>query len=375
MPRASLPLGLIGLLFTSNSCHRDPSAAAAKVPIPVLVRAVQDAADIRGARYSGTIEPATRMDVSFKVGGYVRELLQVKGQDGKPRKVQEGDFVSAGAALAVVRESEYQEKVAAAKAEVAKATANRNQAQLDYDRSMKLVALNAVPVAEADTMTSRLASANALVQSAQAQASDAQLLLADATVRAPIDGVVLKRAVEAGMFVSPGISGFVIADTKSVKFVFGAPDVLLDKLTLGTSLPVHIDAVGGNVTGAITRIAPSADPKSRVFEIEITIPNADGRLKPGFVASLAVPGLTQATSVIALPLTGVVRSLKDPRGFAVFVVTDESGKSVAHARDVTLGTVIGNEVQVLTGLQKGERVVTMGATLLVDGARVRVLPS
>ena len=50
MPRASLPLGLIGLLFTSNSCHRDPSAAAAKVPIPVLVRAVQDAADIRGAR-------------------------------------------------------------------------------------------------------------------------------------------------------------------------------------------------------------------------------------------------------------------------------------------------------------------------------------
>ena len=177
------------------------------------------------------------------------------------------------------------------------------------------------------------------------------------------------------MFVSPGISGFVIADTKSVKFVFGAPDVLLDKLTLGTSLPVHIDAVGGNVTGAITRIAPSADPKSRVFEIEITIPNADGRLKPGFVASLAVPGLTQATSVIALPLTGVVRSLKDPRGFAVFVVTDESGKSVAHARDVTLGTVIGNEVQVLTGLQKGERVVTMGATLLVDGARVRVLPS
>ena len=375
MPRASLPLGLIGLLFTSNSCHRDPSAVAAKVPIPVLVRAVQDAADIRGARYSGTIEPATRMDVSFKVGGYVRELLQVKGQDGKPRKVQEGDFVSAGAALAVVRESEYQEKVAAAKAEVAKATANRNQAQLDYDRSMKLVALNAVPVAEADTMTSRLASANALVQSAQAQASDAQLLLADATVRAPIDGVVLKRAVEAGMFVSPGISGFVIADTKSVKFVFGAPDVLLDKLTLGTSLPVHIDAVGGNVTGAITRIAPSADPKSRVFEIEITIPNADGRLKPGFVASLAVPGLTQATSVIALPLTGVVRSLKDPRGFAVFVVTDESGKSVAHARDVTLGTVIGNEVQVLTGLQKGERVVTMGATLLVDGARVRVLPS
>jgi len=48
---------------------------------------------------------------------------------------------------------------------------------------------------------------------------------------------------------------------------------------------------------------------------------------------------------------------------------------VSHVRDVTLGAVIGNEVQVVSGLQKGERVVTMGATLLVDGARVRVLPS
>src|SRR5262249_24836122 len=73
-------------------------------------------------------------------------------------------------------------------------------------------------------------------------------------------------------------------------------------------------------------------------------------------------------------LTAVVRSLKDPRGFAVYVVTDENGTAVAHVRDVTLGAVIGNEVQVLGGLQKGERVVTRGATLVVDGDRVRVLP-
>src|SRR5258708_6936353 len=375
MSRTPLPLCLIGLLFFSIGCRRGDASTPAKAPIPVLVRPVQDPSDARGARYSGTIEPATRVDVAFKVGGYVRELLQVKGQDGKPRKVQEGDFVSAGTALAVVRESDYQEKVAAANAQLAQALASQSQAQLDFDRSKKLLAPNAVPAAEVDTMTSRLASAKALVQSAQAQAGDAQLLLNDATLRAPIDGVVLKRFVEPGTFVSPGSPGFSIADIKSVKFVFGAPDALLDKLTLGTPLTVRVDAVGSDVRGAITRIAPSADPKSRVFEIEITIPNADGRLKPGFVASLAMPALTEAGSVIALPLTGVVRSLKDPRGFAVFVVTDEGGDSVAHARDVTLGAVIGNEVQVLGGLQKGERIVTMGATLLVDGARVRVLPS
>jgi multidrug efflux system membrane fusion protein len=141
----------------------------------------------------------------------------------------------------------------------------------------------------------------------------------------------LKRAVEAGTLVSAGTLGFTVADTTSVKFVFGAPDVLLGKLRLGMPLGVHVDALGGDVDGSITRIAPSADPKSRVFEIEITIPNADGRLK--------------------------------------------NGETVAHVRDVTLGAMVGNEVQVLGGLQKGERIVSMGAPLLVDGARVRILPS
>jgi multidrug efflux system membrane fusion protein len=276
--------------------------------------------------------------------------------------------------LAVIREGDYQEKVAGANAQVAQALASLSQAQLDFDRSKKLVAAKAVAPAEADTMTSRLASAKAVVQSARAQASDAQLLLKDATLRAPIDGIVLRRAVEVGTLASPGSPGFSIADTSSVKFVFGAPDQLLAGLPLGATLAVHVGDIG-DVNGTVTRVAPSADPKSRVFEVEITIPNADGRLKPGIVASLAAPALSQTAGMIALPLTGVVRSPKDPRGFAVFVVTDENGSSVAHTRDVTLGTVVGNEVQVLSGLQKGERIVTMGATLLVDGARVRVLPS
>jgi len=375
MSLSSLLPGFVGVLLLLDACHGGQGAPSAKLPIPVLVRSVQDPSDARGASYSGTIEPVTRVDVAFKVGGYVRELLQVKGAGGTSRKVQEGDFVPAGAALAVVRENDYQEKVAGANAQLAQSLAGRGQSQLDFERSKKLAAAGAVPTAELESMTSRLAASNALVQSAQAQVNDAQLLLKDATLRSPIDGVVLKRVVEAGTFVAPGSPGFSIADITSVKFVFGAPDGLLDKLTLGSSLTVHVESVASDVAGVVTRIAPSADPKTRVFEVEVTIPNPDGRLKPGVVAALALPTLTQGRSVSALPLTGVVRSLKDPRGFAVFVVTEENGATVAHARDVTLGSVIGNEVQVLSGLEKGERIVTMGATLLVDGARVRVLPS
>lgn len=377
MTRIALRLSPVVLLasFAIGGCHRHERTPATKAPTPVLVREVTEPRETRGARYSGTIEPATRVEVAFKVGGYVRELLQVKSDGGKPRKVQEGDVVSAGTVLAIVREGDYLEKVAAANAQLAQALANQTQAQLDADRSAKLLASNAVPVAETDTMASRLAASKALVQGAQARTRDAQLLLDDTTLRSPIDGVVLKRVVEVGTFVSPGAPAFSVADTSQVKFVFGAPDVLLARLVQGTKLSVHVDALGADVEGTITRIAPSADVKSHAFEIETTISNADGRLKAGFVASTAVPASAQAGAVVALPLTGVVRSPTDPRGFAVYVVTGEGDDTVAHLREVTLGSVIGNDVQVLGGLRKGDRIVSMGATLLVDGARVRVLPS
>lgn len=110
--------------------------------------------------------------------------------------------------------------------------------------------------------------------------------------------------------------------------------------------------------------------------METTIPNPDGRLKAGFVASLGfAPTVAQDRPVVVLPLTSVVRSAADPRAFAVFVLQGEGSNTVVHLRDVALGDVVGNEVQVVQGLDKGELIVSMGATLLVDGSRVRIVPS
>lgn len=368
-------LSLASLLVLLAACHQGPHAASEQAPIPVVVRAVGDPSEARGARYSGTIEPATRIDVAFKVSGYVSELLQVKGVDGRLRKVQEGDFVSVGAALAVVRQGEYLAKVAAADAQLAQAKATAGQIKLDWERSRRLAASNAIPAAELEQISSRLAVAEAVVSGAEAQVRDARLLLNDTVLRAPISGIILKRTLEAGAFIAPGSTAFAIADTSHVKFVFGAPDSVVGRMVEGAKLTVHVEALDSDVDGVITRIAPSSDDKTHVFDIETTIPNPGGRLKPGFVASTGLSVPLRDGPVIALPLTGVVRSAHDPHGFAVFVVSDEAGTTVAHLRDVQLGAIIGNEVQVLSGLEKGSRIVSVGATLLVDGAHVRILPS
>jgi RND family efflux transporter MFP subunit len=159
-----------------------------------------------------------------------------------------------------------------------------------------------------------------------------------------------------------------------VKVVFGAPDKLIEKLKPGGSLTVTFEAVAGPFEGTITRIAPSADLRSRVFDVEATIPNPKDQLKVGMIAKLVVPESALETAALVLPLTAVVRAPKDPRGFSVFVVEDGKGSAAAHLRDVKLGEVVGNAVVVTEGLKAAERVVSMGATLLADGDAVRIIP-
>jgi multidrug efflux system membrane fusion protein len=366
----------LGLLFLVSvlACSSTGEVPGEKVVTPVRVRLVEERSQLAGAKYSGTVEPSTRVDVAFKVGGYVRELAQIKA-GGETRKVQEGDVVTKGTVLAVVRESDYEQKVGAGQAGLAEAVAGQKQAQLDFDRTQMLTALNSVAKVELDAQNARLETALARVEGAKSRILEARLALADCTIRAPIDGVILKRPIEVGSLVAPGAVGFVIADTKNVKVLFGAPDRLVEKLKSGGTLGVTFDAVAGEFSGIISRIAPSADPKGRVFEIEATIANPKDQLKVGMIAKLVVPEASLQASALVLPLTAVVRSPRDPRGFSVFVVEGDQGKDVAHLRDVRLGDVIGNAVVVVEGLKSNDRVVSMGATLLADGERVRVIPN
>jgi len=371
-PLLAVVTGMMGLSFAAG-CGAKGEAARDKIVTPVRVRSVEERGQLAGARYSGTVEPGTRVDLAFKVGGYVRELAQVKSGGGT-RKVQEGDFVTKGTILAVVRESDYEQQVGAANASVSEAVAAQKQAQLDFDRAQKLAASASISKAELDTQGARLDTAGARVQGARSRIREAEIQLSDCTLRAPMDGVILKRPIEVGSLVSPGSLGFIVADTRVVKVVFGAPDRLIEKLRPGASLGVSFEAVPGDFKGSITRIAPSADPKSRVFDVEVSIPNPEERLKVGMISTLVVSEAAASGQAMVLPLTAVVRSPRDPRGFSVFVVAAEGGKEIAHLRDVKLGDVVGSAVVVREGLAAADRVVSMGATLLTDGEPVRIIP-
>lgn len=329
--------------------------------LPVTVHLVEGGAESGSLRYSASLRPDVQVDVAFKVGGYIEGIMQVPGADGRQRAVQDGDQVRRGAVLARVREGEYRDALTQAEAALTQSKAN-------FDRISQLYENRSASKADYDA-------AYASFTASQARRDQAALSLSDCTLRAPMDGYVLRRAVEIGALVSPGSPGFTIADTRSMKVVFGVPDVLVGAMRMGAPQEVTTEAVPGVIfRGRITRVAPSADPTSRVFEVEVTIPNADGRLRAGMIAGLQIARDVAGAPVPHVPLNAVVRPPGDATGFAVFVVEEGDGHPVARLRRVELGGVDGNLIRVVAGLQGGERVIVRGASLAVDAQPVRVVP-
>ncbi len=330
-------------------------------PIPVKVQVVESSANDGGWRYSANIKPDVQVDMAFKVGGYIEEILQVSGADGHPRNVQEGDFIKKGTILARVRDNEYRDKVAEAQAAF-------TQAKADYDRAAKLFENKSIAKAEYDAAYARFTAS-------QARYDQAMQTLKDCALAAPMDGFVLKRNIEVGTLLGPGMPAFILADTRSVKAIFGVPDVVVGNLKMGSKQTITTEAIAGvEFHGRITRIAPSADPNSRVFEVECKIPNPDNRLKAGMIAALKISKPELPAPAMLVPLNAIVRSKDDPKGYAVFVVEEQEGKPIAHERKVQLGEVVGNSISVTEGLHGGEKVIVTGATLVVEGQEVRIIP-
>ena len=329
-------------------------------PVPVTIAAVGEGAGSDETRYGGSIAADASVDVAFKVSGVVDDVTQSRGADGRMRNLQDGDAVGRGQPLARLRQNEYQDQVVDAEASL-------RQAQADFERAAQLYENRSVSKADYDAAYARYTAG-------RARQSQAAMSLADATLRSPIEGVILKRSIEVGSLAGPSAPAFVVAKTRIVKVVFGVPDVIVSGLKLGGKLIIQADAMPGRtLEGRITRISPSADPNSRVFEVEAALPNPDGRMKVGMLATLRL-GEAVTDAALFVPLASVVRPAGDSTGYAVYAVQDSAGATSARLRRVTLGDVKGNLIAVREGLRQGERVIVRGATIVTDGQPVRIAP-
>jgi RND family efflux transporter MFP subunit len=367
-------LGLASAMLTIVSqvaCSHAESAE--RTLTPVRIAQVQTISTGSQTRYSANIVPNAQVDLVFKSGGYVQSIRQVRGADGRMRNLDTGDWVSKGAVLAVVRQQDYTDRREQARAQLAQAQANSEHAKLTFERTSNLYSTKSATRPEYDQAKAQNDSAIAALDNAKAALAEAQTSLNDSSLRAPFDGWIIKRNVDIGALVGPAASAFTIADTRSVRAVFGVPDNAMGKVKLGQRQSITTDALPGEFAGRITAISPAADPKSRVYSVEVMLPNPNNQLKAGMIASLTLGGEILPSNVLAVPLSAVLRDTQNPDGFVVLMPADTGDPTTVRARAVSLGDAYGNMVQVVGGLTAGDRVITAGSTLVKSGEKVRVV--
>jgi multidrug efflux pump subunit AcrA (membrane-fusion protein) len=392
------PWILVILMMPLASCARE-AAAVEKTVTPVRVAAVEMFEPAFSERYSASIMPGRQVTLAFRVAGYVRQLKQTRGADGRLRALEPGDIVAAGAVLATLREEDYQVQVEqalgsadsarenekAARGKLIQAQAAFTKAEADLGRARTLFASQSLTRSDFDSTQAQYDSARGDLEAARAQldAAAGQIRTADAalasarlahrdtSLAAPFTAAVVQRSVEVGALVSAGTQAYTLADISSVKATFGVPDSVAVQIQPGTAVAITLEALPERrFGGTVNAIAAVADQDTRLFQIEVSLGNEQRLLRPGMIASLSLGPAAAVPAVPVVPLSAVIRDRQGGSRFAVMVVED----GVARERAVTLGATYGERLAVTSGVQPGEHVILAGATLVTDGELVEVIP-
>ena len=321
---------------------RQPDATPAAVLGASDVATVNRGDLIVGVPVSGTLEPG----VDVRIKSPVAELIEVV-------LVKEGQAVKQGQVLARFR-SEL------AEASALSAEAQHRMAVADYERMQNLLKEGAVSQRDVEN-------AETAMRAAQANATSAKQRLHDATVRAPVTGVIAERAVESGDRIKDGDLMFRLVNTAVLEFAAAVPSQYVTNVQAG--MPVSLTVTGlSNMTigGKVSRVNATADAATRQVKVYVLVPNQDGTLVGGLFASGRII-IRQVAGAIVVPQPAV-RTADD--GTYVFVIED--GK-IARRAVVTGGSdEVADLIEITQGLSGGETVVVGAAEGLREGDAVSV---
>jgi HlyD family secretion protein len=362
---------LSAAMSTTGCGARETQAAEAPAPLPAVAVVTAAPGTIESViELSGNLVAETRVGVHPKLGGTLEKVF-----------VDLGDRVAEGAVLATLdrREIDTQVDAAAAAVNMARAALDAAEAGLasavqEGERARNLFDKGAMPRQRLDAADTALRAAQAQRDLARATVAQADAALRrareverDATLRAPVAGVIVERNFDAGSLVGPGGGQPVVAvaDLRTLKLEAGVSELDAGRLKVGTAARITLPAKPGEVyEGRLVALAPEVDPRNRHFRIEIRVDNRAGVLLGGMYASARI--VVATADGIVLPREAVF-SRNGER--AVFRVDGGTVKVVA----VTEGLGDGRRTVLLSGVKAGDLVVADARRQVTEGARVRAI--
>lgn len=374
-------------VFTAG-CHSESAPAAAATPVAPVVTAARASLSNK-LTVAGEFVPMQEVELHAKVAGYIRRI-----------NVDIGDHVRAGQVLATLDVPELQaqvvgatagvaqsrEQIARAKSEVARAqadyvavhsTAQRLQqaskaqpgliAQQELDNAMAKDQASAAAVEAAKSALSATQQALGISQAQQTQTTS----MADySRITAPFSGVITWRYADPGALIQSGTSNAAsapvvkLADVSILRLRLPVPESLASSVHDGDPVQISISALHKTISGTVTRSTAALDPSTRTMQVEVDVPNKDGSLTPGMYAQVTL-NVQHAGEVVALPVTAVDTTSASP----FVLVVDGSGHVAKRA--VQTGISTANRIEILSGVNAGEQVISANLSAYTPGETVK----
>lgn len=352
-----------GLSSCSNERHTQAAAPETVSNVSVIVAQKTTVPDWLEA--IGTVRAAQTSQVASQTVGNITEI-----------RVHEGDRVVSGQILATIDDSQPRAAleqataaVNAAEREVAAADSSFVLAEATLKRYQPLYEKKSVSPQEFDEIKARYQSAEArrdMARAGQAQANaaltQARTSLGYTQVRAPFAGLVTEKKADAGTLASPGLPIFTIEDTRSYRLEAAVDESDIRVVHVAQSVPVLLDALGNTeLSGKVAQIVPAADAASRSFLVKIQL-RTDARLRSGLFGRARFSRGERSTLMV--PLTAITERGQLQGLYVVGL------NRIAELRYVTLGQTAGQQVEVLSGLQEGEKIVAAPGNRELGGKQI-----
>ena len=397
MKRALAVSALVAVYLAFSGCSGTPAgpAAAHKHPeVKATVAVVEKVAVNTPYEAVGTVHSRTSSTIQSKATGNILVI-----------RVNTGDLVEAGQSLVEIDDREAAAQVRSAESALQQARESLQEVEKSVQAAMHAKAASdadnafatstfervkgladkqavsrqafdeasakyksaAAQAAQAGEMVAsveaRRGEAKARIEQAQAQLENAKAFLSHTKVEAPFAGLVTKKWVEVGDMASPGAPLLELEDVRQYRLEAVVDEVLVQRIKKGDKVPMLLDAIGtGTLDGVVAELVPSADPSSRTFLVKIDLPPTPG-IKSGMFGRASFNAGQKDTLVV--PSAAVF----DRGQLEGVYVVGEGG--VTSLRLVTTGKRRGDKVEVLGGLDPGERIVVDGIDRVTDGCVVR----
>lgn len=335
----------------------EPVTPAAPVAVQVgqeNVVTVKRGSIVVGPMISGELRAEREATVRAELGG---SMLQVAAA--------EGQTVRRGAVIGRIEARALGDMLQSAQSAVRSAENQLATMRREAERTEQLVAAGALAQRDLDMARNNVTTAEAQLADARSRLAGAQTSLSDAVIRAPIDGIVAKRTVNAGDVVSPGTELFTIIDPSSMRLEAAVPSDDLRSLRAGAPVRFTVRGYDEPFEGRIERIAPQADPTTRQVPIFVSVPNSAGRLVAGLFAEGRV--VSDTAEGLVVPMNAV-----NTTGPSPWVLRVSNGSTEKIEVGIGLRDPHTEELQITSGINEGDVLLRGAAQGMTPGTPVRV---